>query len=35
MELYVTCPGCGRRFDLLDPTDADEVAYGHDCEDDA
>lgn len=26
------CPECGRRFDLLDETDAAEVAYGHDCE---
>ncbi len=27
-----TCPECGRVFDLFDPTDADEWAYGHDCE---
>ena len=27
-----TCPECGRVFDLTDPTDADEWAYGHDCE---
>ena len=27
-----TCVECGRMFDLLDPTDAAEAAYGHDCE---
>jgi uncharacterized C2H2 Zn-finger protein len=26
------CPECGRVFDLLDETDAEEYAYGHDCE---
>lgn len=26
------CPECNRVFDLTDPTDADEWAYGHDCE---
>jgi hypothetical protein len=26
------CPECGRVFDLLDSDDADESAYGHDCE---
>ena len=26
------CPECGRVFDLLDETDAEEWAYGHDCE---
>ena len=26
------CPECGRVFDLLDENDADEWAYGHDCE---
>jgi hypothetical protein len=26
------CPECGRVFDLLDETDADEWFYGHDCE---
>jgi len=26
------CPECGRIFDLLDETDAEEWAYGHDCE---
>lgn len=28
----VQCPECGRTFDLTDPTDAEEAAYGHDCE---
>jgi hypothetical protein len=28
------CPECGRVFDLLDETDAEEWAYGHDCEED-
>lgn len=27
------CLECGRIFDLLDETDAEEWAYGHDCED--
>lgn len=26
------CPECGRVFDLTDETDAEEWAYGHDCE---
>lgn len=26
------CVECGRVFDLLDETDAEEWAYGHDCE---
>lgn len=26
------CVECLRVFDLLDETDADEWAYGHDCE---
>jgi hypothetical protein len=26
------CVECGRVFDLLDENDADEWAYGHDCE---
>jgi hypothetical protein len=26
------CPECGRVFDLLDEDDANEWAYGHDCE---
>lgn len=30
---FVTeCVECGRVFDLFDETDADELAYGHDCE---
>ncbi len=27
-----TCNECDRVFDLLDETDAEEWAYGHDCE---
>lgn len=27
-----TCPECNRTFDLLDDTDAQEWAFGHDCE---
>ncbi len=30
--LLTTCVECGRVFDLLDETDSQEVAYGHDCE---
>lgn len=30
--LVSTCVECGRVFDLLDETDAEELAYGHDCE---
>jgi hypothetical protein len=26
------CVECGRVFDMLDPTDAQEWFYGHDCE---
>lgn len=26
------CVECGRVFDLWDDTDAEEWAYGHDCE---
>ena len=26
------CVECGRVFDLTDDTDAEEWAYGHDCE---
>ena len=26
------CPECDRLFDLLEETDANEWAYGHDCE---
>lgn len=28
----VKCPECGRVFDPIDETDAEELAYGHDCE---
>lgn len=28
----VTCPECGRTFDLTDHDDAVEWAFGHDCE---
>lgn len=30
--MSATCPECKRVFDLTDETDADEWAYGHDCE---
>lgn len=30
-----TCPECSRTFDLTDENDADEWAYGHDCEEDS
>lgn len=30
--LYPTCAECGRTFDLTDAADAEEWAYGHDCE---
>lgn len=33
IDLSAKCVECGRVFDLLDPTDADEWANGHDCED--
>lgn len=26
------CQECGRVFNLLDETEAEEYAYGHDCE---
>lgn len=32
MRTKVKCPECGRVFDLTDEDDADEWAYGHDCE---
>jgi hypothetical protein len=32
MKLTITCPECGRVFDTADPVDANEWAYGHDCE---
>ena len=28
----VTCPECNRVFDLTNEQDAEEWAYGHDCE---
>ena len=28
----VRCPECGRVFDITDELDAEELAYGHDCE---
>ncbi len=30
--MNATCKECGRVFDLTDAVDADEWAYGHDCE---
>jgi hypothetical protein len=27
-----SCVECGRVFDLLNETDTQELAYGHDCE---
>ena len=30
---FQQCPECDRVFNLADPTDAEEWAYGHDCED--
>lgn len=30
----VQCSECGRVFDLFNSLDAEEWAYGHDCEDD-
>ena len=32
MNTIVRCPECGRLFDIRDEADADELAYGHDCE---
>jgi hypothetical protein len=29
---YVTCPECGRLFDLMNMDDNSEWYYGHDCE---
>ena len=31
-DMTTTCPECDRVFDLLDPEDAAQFAYGHDCE---
>lgn len=28
----ITCPECGRVFDLFDENDAQELEFGHDCE---
>ena len=33
--MTATCPECERVFDLLDEDDANEWAYGHDCDLDA
>lgn len=30
-----TCRECNRVFDLTDEVDAEEWAYGHDCEDES
>lgn len=32
MRTQRQCVECGRIFDLLNPEDADELVYGHDCE---
>lgn len=32
IQTWVICPECFRVFDLLDEIDAQEWAYGHDCE---
>ena len=32
MTFTAKCPECGRVFDMLDATDAQEWGYGHDCE---
>lgn len=32
MRVAATCVECGRVFDLSDENDAEEWAYGHDCE---
>lgn len=32
VALKPRCPECGRVFDLLNEIDAQEYAYGHDCE---
>lgn len=29
---FITCPECGRVFDLADENDAEEAECGHDCE---
>ena len=30
--MSATCVECGRKFDLMNPFDAAELVYGHDCE---
>ena len=32
MRTTAKCGECSRVFDLFDETDAEEWAYGHDCE---
>jgi endogenous inhibitor of DNA gyrase (YacG/DUF329 family) len=32
MKTQVTCPECGKKFDLTDENDVQEYQYGHDCE---
>lgn len=32
MTFTAKCPECGRVFDMFDDEDAQEWAYGHDCE---
>lgn len=34
-RVLIRCPECGRVFDLTNETDAEEWAYGHDCEDES
>ena len=35
VQTKAKCQECGRVFDLLDNTDAEEFFYGHDCEDES
>jgi hypothetical protein len=30
--MSASCVECGRKFDLLNENDANELAFGHDCE---
>jgi len=32
LGLCVKCPDCDRVFDMTNEDDANELAYGHDCE---
>ena len=32
IHLLTKCVECNRVFDLMNETDMDEYAYGHDCE---